>query len=73
MSNETDRCYGLDLLRSLAMLLGIFFHAPMFYYIPEMAVISGHKDPRMLFRNTHLRASDLVDKIVATDSLDTLT
>ena len=24
--------------------------------IPEVAVISGHKDPRMLFRYTHLRA-----------------
>ena len=41
--------------------------------IPEVAVISGHKDPRMLFRYTHLRAADLVDKIVATDSLDILT
>jgi len=63
MSNETDRCYGLDLLRSLAMLLGIFFHAPMFYYIPDMAVISGHKDPRMLFLYTHLRADELVGRL----------
>ena len=31
--------------------------------IPEVAVISGHKDPRMLFRYTHLTASDLVDRL----------
>ena len=41
--------------------------------IPEVAVISGHKDPRMHFQYMHLRAADLVDKIVATDSLDILT
>ena len=29
----------------------------------EVAVISGHKDPRMLFRYTHLRADDLVDRL----------
>ena len=31
--------------------------------IPEVAVISGHKDPRMLFRYTHLRAVDLVNSL----------
>ena len=31
--------------------------------IPEVAVISGHKDPRMLFRYTHLRAEDLVSRL----------
>ena len=31
--------------------------------IPEVAVISGHKDPRMLFRYTHLRAEELVGKL----------
>jgi integrase len=31
--------------------------------IPEVALISGHKDARMLFRHTHLRAEDLVKKI----------
>ncbi len=31
--------------------------------IPEVAVISGHKDPRMLFRYTHLRAEGLVDRL----------
>lgn len=36
------RYHGLDLLRSLAMLMGIVFHAPQFYYIPEMA--DGFRD-----------------------------
>lgn len=31
--------------------------------IPEVALISGHKDPRMLFRYTHLKAQDLVSKL----------
>ena len=31
--------------------------------IPEVAVISGHRDPRMLFRYTHLRAEELVSKL----------
>jgi len=31
--------------------------------VPEVAVISGHKDFRMLARYTHLRAEDLVAKI----------
>lgn len=34
--------------------------------VPEVALISGHRDPRMLFRYTHLRAEDLVSKINAT-------
>ena len=38
--------------------------------IPEVAVIPGHKDPRMLFRYTHLRVSGLVDKMNANDNLD---
>ncbi len=33
--------------------------------VPEVALISGHRDPRMLFRYTHLRAEDLVSKINA--------
>ena len=32
--------------------------------LPEVALISGHKDPRMLFRYTHLRAEDIVAKLV---------
>ena len=31
--------------------------------ITEVAVISGHKDPRMLFRYTHLRAEELVRRL----------
>lgn len=31
--------------------------------VPEVALISGHKDVRMLFRYTHLRASDIVGKL----------
>ena len=31
--------------------------------IPEVAVISGHKDPRMLFQYTHLRAEELVRRL----------
>ena len=31
--------------------------------IPEVALISGHKDPRMLFRYTHLRAEDIARKL----------
>ena len=72
-----------DKLRSLAGLIDLRFHdlrheaISRFFElglnIPGVAVISGHKDPRMLFRYTHLRAADLVDKLGATDSLDTLT
>lgn len=32
--------------------------------LPEVAVISGHRDPRMLFRYTHLRPTDLARKLV---------
>jgi integrase len=31
--------------------------------IPEVALISGHQDPRMLFRYTHLNPRDLVEKL----------
>ena len=31
--------------------------------IPEVALISGHRDPRMLFRCTHLRAGSVVEKM----------
>ena len=38
-----------------------FFEAGL--SIPEVAMISGHKDYRVLFRYTHLRPADLVRKI----------
>ena len=31
--------------------------------VAEVALISGHRDVRQLFRYTHLRAEDLVSKI----------
>ena len=31
--------------------------------IPEVALISGHRDPRMLFRYTHLRPQDVGDRL----------
>ena len=31
--------------------------------LPEVSLISGHRDPRMLFRYTHLRADDIRDKL----------
>jgi len=33
--------------------------------VPEVAAISGHKDPRMLFRYTHLKAVDIGTKLRA--------
>ena len=32
--------------------------------VPEVALISGHRDPRMLFRFTHLKAEDVARKLV---------
>ncbi len=31
--------------------------------VPEVALISGHRDPRMLFRYTHLKAESIVDRL----------
>ncbi|WP_025897483.1 integrase [Sneathiella glossodoripedis] len=31
--------------------------------LPEVALISGHREPRMLMRYTHLRAGDIVNKL----------
>ena len=31
--------------------------------VPEVALISGHRDPRMLFRYTHLRAEEVGKKL----------
>src|SRR6056300_58148 len=31
--------------------------------VPEVALISGHKDARMLFRYTHLRAENIIVKL----------
>lgn len=32
--------------------------------VPEVALISGHRDPRMLFRYTHLRAEEVARKLM---------
>ena len=39
--------------------------------IPEVALISGHKDTRMLMRYTHLRAEDLADRLNANQHTQT--
>jgi hypothetical protein len=31
--------------------------------VPEVALISGHKDARMLFRYTHLKAENVAQKL----------
>jgi len=31
--------------------------------VPEVALISGHRDPRMLFRYTHLKAEEVEKKL----------
>ncbi len=36
--------------------------------VPEVALISGHRDYRMLFRYTHLRAEDVVVRLNAVES-----
>ncbi|MCB8819547.1 site-specific integrase [Microvirga rosea] len=33
--------------------------------VPEVALISGHRDPRMLFRYTHPRPEDIAQKLAA--------
>lgn len=40
--------------------------------IPELAVISGHKDPRMLFRYSHLKADRLAQKLADLEPLSDL-
>lgn len=31
--------------------------------MPEVALISGHKDPRMLFRYTHPKVQNIIEKL----------
>ena len=33
--------------------------------VPEVALISGHKDTRMLFRYTHLKPEDVAEKLAS--------
>jgi len=37
--------------------------------MPEVATVSGHRDPRMLFRYTHLRAEELAGKLAKLTAL----
>ena len=63
-----------DRLRSRAGLNNLRFHdlrheaisrfIEMGLSIPEVALISGHKDVKMLFRYTHLKVDSLVSKLV---------
>lgn len=39
--------------------------------VPEVALISGHKDVRMLFRYTHLKAEDVAARLAAIESAET--
>ena len=67
-----------DRLRSRAGLSDLRFHdlrheaVSRFFElgltIPEVAVISGHRDPRMLFRYTHLRARSILRKLDQIDA-----
>jgi integrase len=60
-------------LRSRASLNGLRFHDlrheaisrffEMGLSVPEVALISGHKDVKMLFRYTHLKVDSLVSKL----------
>ena len=62
-----------DRLRNRAGLVDFRFHDlrhealsrffEMGLSIPEVALISGHKDVKMLMRYTHLRAKDLARKL----------
>jgi hypothetical protein len=38
-----------------------FFEAGL--SLPEVAAISGHREPRMLLRYTHLRPEDIAQKL----------
>ena len=72
-ANPNGFMLAWDRLRSRAGLADLRFHdlrheaISRFFELglnmPEVAVISGHKDPRMLFRYTHLRAGSLIPKL----------
>jgi integrase len=70
---EAQFRYRCKTLLNLAQITDLHFHDlrheaisrffEMGLSVPEVALISGHKDPRMLFRYTHLRAEDVVKKL----------
>ena len=71
----TDNAFRLawDRLRSRANLSDLRFHDlrheavsrffEMGLSMPEVALISGHKDPRMLFRYTHIKPENVLVKL----------
>ena len=71
----TDNAFRLawDRLRSRADVSGLRFHDlrheaisrffEMGLSMPEVALISGHKDPRMLFRYTHIKPENVLAKL----------
>ena len=71
----TDNAFRLawDRLRSRADLGDLRFHDlrheaisrffEMGLSMPEVALISGHKDPRMLFRYTHIKPESVLAKL----------
>ena len=62
-----------DRLKKKGNIKGLHFHTlrheaisrffEMGLSVPEVALISGHNDPRMLFRYTHLKAEDVLLKM----------
>ena len=76
MNYRSDTKFGLKVRVRLISIVGItdlHFHdlrheAISRYFemglsVPEVALISGHRDYRMLFRYTHLRAENIVKKL----------
>ena len=71
----SDNAFRLawDRLRSRANLIDLRFHDlrheavsrffEMGLSMPEVALISGHKDPRMLFRYTHIKPENILVKL----------
>ena len=54
-------CWKRMMTRSRHEAISRFFEKGL--TVPEVALISGHRDYRMLFRYTHLRAEDIVGKL----------
>ena len=52
----------IDFMNYAVRTLVVFFERGL--NIAEVALISGHKDPRMLMRYTHLRAEDIAKKLI---------
>ncbi len=72
-TSETAVRQGWVRLTARAGLTDLHFHdlrhealsrfAELGLSVPELSVISGHRDPRMLFRYTHIRPAELAKKL----------